>query len=121
MAMAHLKIVVEKHDDGYVAYPVGVRGVIVGQGETYEEAVNDVKSAFHAETFGKMRWKGTQRFSTRSSPMLKSRSDAEVSGGRAESASPCVLVLSHSSDLQSFASASTSRWSVKTPTVLEHR
>ncbi|MFL6244511.1 MAG: type II toxin-antitoxin system HicB family antitoxin [Thermoanaerobaculia bacterium] len=53
--MAHLKIVVEKHEDGYVAYPVGIRGVVVGQGDTYEEAVDDVKSAiaFHAETFGK--------------------------------------------------------------------
>jgi predicted RNase H-like HicB family nuclease len=53
--MAHLKIVVEKHEDGYVAYPVGVRGIVVGQGDSYEEAMEDVKSAiaFHAETFGK--------------------------------------------------------------------
>jgi predicted RNase H-like HicB family nuclease len=49
-----LKIIVEKHEDGYVAYPIGVRGVVVGQGETYEEAVNDLKSAirFHVESFG---------------------------------------------------------------------
>ena len=26
-----IKIVVEKHPDGYVAYPVGVKGVVVGQ------------------------------------------------------------------------------------------
>ena len=53
--MAHLKIVVEKHEDGYVAYPVGIRGVVVGQGDSYEEAMADVKSAiaFHADTFGK--------------------------------------------------------------------
>ena len=53
--MAHLKIVVEQHEDGYVAYPVGIRGVVVGQGDTYDEALADVKSAiaFHAETFGK--------------------------------------------------------------------
>jgi predicted RNase H-like HicB family nuclease len=53
--MAHLKIVVEQHEDGYVAYPVGIRGVVVGQGDSYEEAVDDVKSAiaFHADTFGK--------------------------------------------------------------------
>ncbi len=48
------KIVVEKHPDGYVAYPLGIKGVVVGQGDTYEAAVADVKSAikFHVETFG---------------------------------------------------------------------
>ena len=50
-----LKIVVEKHSDGYVAYPLGLaRGVVVGQGDTYEAALSDVRSAlaFHMETFG---------------------------------------------------------------------
>ena len=49
-----LKIVVEKHPDGYVAYPLGIRGVVVGEGDTYEEALADVRSAirFHMETFG---------------------------------------------------------------------
>jgi predicted RNase H-like HicB family nuclease len=48
------KIIVEKHTDGYVAYPLGIKGVIVGQGDTYEEALMNVKSAikFHIETFG---------------------------------------------------------------------
>lgn len=48
------KIIVEKHADGYVAYPLGLKGVVVGQGDTYEEALNNVKSAvrFHVETFG---------------------------------------------------------------------
>lgn len=48
------KIIVEKHQDGYVAYPLGLRGVILGEGDTYEEALADVKSAiaFHIETFG---------------------------------------------------------------------
>ena len=48
------KIIVEKHPDGYVAYPLGLKGVVVGEGETYEEALADVKSAiaFHIETFG---------------------------------------------------------------------
>jgi len=52
--MKSVKIVVERHADGYVAYPVGVKGVVVGQGDTYEAALADVKSAikFHAETFG---------------------------------------------------------------------
>ena len=48
------KIVVEKNHDGYVAYPLGLKGVVVGQGDAYEEALADVKSAirFHVETFG---------------------------------------------------------------------
>ena len=53
--MKHLKIIVEKHSDGYVAYPIGIVGAIVGQGDTYEEALADVKSAIacYAEVFGK--------------------------------------------------------------------
>ncbi len=53
--MTHFKIIVEKHPDGYVAYPLGLKGVVVGQGDTYEQALADVKSAihFHIETFGK--------------------------------------------------------------------
>ncbi|NSW84481.1 MAG: type II toxin-antitoxin system HicB family antitoxin [Syntrophothermus sp.] len=52
--MRQFKIIVEKHQDGYVAYPLGLKGVIVGQGDTCEEALADVKSAirFHIETFG---------------------------------------------------------------------
>ena len=49
-----LKIIVEKHPDGYVAYPLGLKGVVVGQGNSYEDALLDVKSAirFHVESFG---------------------------------------------------------------------
>jgi len=49
-----LKIIVERHSDGYVAYPIGLKGVIVGEGDTYEDALADVRSAiaFHIETFG---------------------------------------------------------------------
>jgi predicted RNase H-like HicB family nuclease len=49
-----VKVIVEKHPDGYVAYPLGLKGVVVGEGDTYEEAMSDVKSAirFHIETFG---------------------------------------------------------------------
>lgn len=52
--MKNLKIVVEKHADGYVAYPLGLKSVIVGEGDTYEEAVADAASAirFHIDTFG---------------------------------------------------------------------
>ena len=49
------KIIVEKHADGYVAYPLGLKGIVVGQGDTYDEALEDVRSAirFHIETFGR--------------------------------------------------------------------
>jgi|TARA_B110000495_G_C22971526_1_gene570218 predicted RNase H-like HicB family nuclease len=52
--MQRFKIIVEEHSDGYVAYPLGFKGVVVGQGDTYEDALADVKSAmkFHVETFG---------------------------------------------------------------------
>ncbi len=48
------KVIVEKHPDGYVAYPLGLKGVVVSEGNTYEEALTNVKSAikFHIETFG---------------------------------------------------------------------
>jgi hypothetical protein len=46
--------VVEKHPDGYVAYPLGLKGVIVGEGNSYDAALADCRSAirFHFETFG---------------------------------------------------------------------
>jgi predicted RNase H-like HicB family nuclease len=52
--MRQIKIVVEKHPDVYVAYPLGLKGVVIGQGDTYEAALSDVKSAiqFHLESFG---------------------------------------------------------------------
>ena len=52
--MQPFKIIVEKHTDGYVAYPLGLKGVVIGQGDTYEESVVDVTSAirFYIETFG---------------------------------------------------------------------
>jgi predicted RNase H-like HicB family nuclease len=52
--MRQFKVVVERHPDGYVAYPLGLKGVVVGQGDTYQAALDDVTSAirFHMETFG---------------------------------------------------------------------
>ena len=52
--MRQIKVIVEKNSDGYIAYPLGVKGVVVGQGNSYEEALADVKSAirFHIESFG---------------------------------------------------------------------
>ncbi len=52
--MRQLKIIVERHADGYGAYPLGLKGVVVGAGDTYDEALADVTSAirFPIETFG---------------------------------------------------------------------
>ncbi len=49
-----VKVIIEKHSDGYVAYPLGLKGAVIGAGDTYEEALANVKSAirFHIETFG---------------------------------------------------------------------
>ena len=49
-----VKIIVERYSDGYVDYPIGLKGVVVGEGDSYVEALADVKSAiaFHIETFG---------------------------------------------------------------------
>jgi predicted RNase H-like HicB family nuclease len=49
-----MKIIIERHPDGYVAYPLGMKGVVVGEGDTREQALADVESAirFHIETFG---------------------------------------------------------------------
>jgi len=52
--MRNIRIVIEKHPDGFVAYPLGIKGGVVGEGDTYEEALADVRSAlkFHIDTFG---------------------------------------------------------------------
>ena len=41
--MKSLKIIVEKHPDGYVAYPLCLKGIVMGEGDTYEEALENVK------------------------------------------------------------------------------
>jgi len=48
------KIVVQKCEDGYLAYPLGLKGVVIGDGDTFEEALENVRSAitFHIDTFG---------------------------------------------------------------------
>ena len=52
--MQNIKFIVEKHSDGYVACPIGIEGVVIGEGNSYEEAMSDLESAirFHIETFG---------------------------------------------------------------------
>ena len=66
-----IKIIIEKHKDGCVGYPIGLKGVVVGQGGTYDEALQDVRSAirFHLDAFGRKetdpdenrRWKRSLR------------------------------------------------------------
>ena len=52
MQRAHF--IVEQHTDGFIAYPLGVRGVVIGQGDTEADALENARSAleFHIETFG---------------------------------------------------------------------
>ena len=74
--MRHVKIIVEKHADGYVAYPVGLKGAVVGEGDSYEDALADVRSAirFHVETFG------SEVLEDEDSPLLEAFvAEAEVS------------------------------------------
>ncbi len=49
-----IKVVVEKHEDGYICYPIGLKGAVVGQGDTFEAALENTRSAigFHIESFG---------------------------------------------------------------------
>ena len=49
-----IKFVVERHPTCYIAYPLGIQGIVVGQSNTYQDALEDAKSAlrFHIETFG---------------------------------------------------------------------
>lgn len=52
--MRQIKIIIEKHPEGHATYPLGLKGVVVGQGDTHEGVLADVKSAirFHIESFG---------------------------------------------------------------------
>jgi predicted RNase H-like HicB family nuclease len=52
--MRTLKFIVERHSDGFLAYPLGLKGVVMGQGDSYEVALADAKSAaqFHIQSFG---------------------------------------------------------------------
>lgn len=49
-----MKFIVEQHSDGFLAYPLGLKGVVIGQGDTRDAALADAKSAakFHIDTFG---------------------------------------------------------------------
>ena len=56
MIMKSIKIVIEHHDDGYIGYPLGfTRGAIVGEGDTYADALKDTESAiqFFIDHYGR--------------------------------------------------------------------
>lgn len=75
--MRKLKFIVEKHADAYVAYPLGLKGVVVGQGGTYDQALADARSAarFHIETFG------TDAFDAESDVEAAFVAEADVAAG----------------------------------------
>lgn len=47
-------VVREQAQDGWLAYPEEIKGVVIGQGDTAAAALEDLRSAirFHLETFG---------------------------------------------------------------------
>ena len=49
-----IKIVVEQHPDTYVAYPLGINGAVVAEGDTADEALENAKVALQefVDTFG---------------------------------------------------------------------
>ena len=40
-----IKIIIEKHGDYYIGYPLGLKGGCVGQGDTFEAVLKDTFSA----------------------------------------------------------------------------
>lgn len=48
------RVQLEQAEDGWLAYPDGINGVVVSQGDTAAEALADLQSAllFHRDTFG---------------------------------------------------------------------
>ena len=49
----HVKVIVEKHPDGYVAYPLGLKGVIVVRGTPLRRPLPTCSLPLrHIETFG---------------------------------------------------------------------
>ena len=54
MTLRTFKFIVERHSDGYLAYPLGLTGVVMGQGDSFEAALYGAKSAVraHIEAFG---------------------------------------------------------------------
>ncbi len=53
--MKQFRIIIEKHSNGYLACSLNIKGAVVGEGDTYEAALADVKSAIrcYIEVCGK--------------------------------------------------------------------
>jgi len=49
-----LKIIVEKHSEGYVAYPLGLKGVVVGEGDRRSSTKRKISNQIPHRNF----WKG---------------------------------------------------------------
>ena len=49
-----MKFIVEQHRDAFIAYPLGRADVVIGEADTRDGALSNVKSAvrFHRDTFG---------------------------------------------------------------------
>ena len=62
--MRQFKIIVEKHPDGCVAYPLGLKGVVVGQGDIGElsRVVQDIVEADDKSTRLACRHRAEQHF-----------------------------------------------------------
>jgi predicted RNase H-like HicB family nuclease len=50
-----INVIIEKHPEGYVAYLLGLSGVLLSKGNTYQEALENIKFTikFHLENFRK--------------------------------------------------------------------
>jgi predicted RNase H-like HicB family nuclease len=52
--MRALKSIVERHSDGFLAYTLALKDVVMGQGDSYEAALADaiLAAQFHIQSFG---------------------------------------------------------------------
>jgi predicted RNase H-like HicB family nuclease len=52
--MLEIKLIVEQHEDGFIAYLLGLPAAIVGEGDTAEDAIADAQSAirFYLKHYG---------------------------------------------------------------------
>lgn len=70
-----VNMIVEKHADGYVAYPLGLKGMIVDQGDTYMAALETCAPL----SYSTFRRSGTSRYRT-NHPSSRNRLQKRVTG-----------------------------------------
>lgn len=78
--LKQFEIIVEKHGDGYVAYPLGLKGVVVRQGGTYEEALADCEIGDQIPR-GDLRPRGNREYSARPGGFRSRSGRVRVMGG----------------------------------------